>query len=119
MWKRIHKKLSSRSGETLAEVLIALLIIALSTMLLVVMINTAGSIDIRIRGRDKTFYEDLTRAETHTSAEGETEETGKVIITDADGKSTDQEITVKVYGGNGLISYEVEKASPSGGGGGE
>ena len=106
MWKQIHKKMRSKSGETLAEVLVAMLIIAISTMLLVVMTNTAGSIDISTRKRDKVFYEELTRAETHTVAAGETAENGKIIIKDADGTGSDQEIDVTVYGGRGLISYE-------------
>ena len=106
MWKQINKKLRSQSGESLAEVLIAMLIIAISTMMMVVMFNTAGSIDIATRNRDETFYEELTHAETHTTADGETAENGKVIIKDMDGSTTDQEIDVTVYGGKGLASYE-------------
>ena len=99
MEKRLQEKLRSRSGETLAEVLIALLIIALSTMLLVVMINTAGSIDIATRGRDKTFYDALASAETH---DGDGEH-GKIKI--AEGVNTLDTIDVTVYGGNGLTAY--------------
>ena len=111
MRKLIHKKIRSRSGETMAEVLVALLIIALSSMLLVSMISTAASIDARTRERDKTFYEDLSRAETRTAAGGAAG-TGEVIIT---GGSASQTIHVTIYGGNGLTSYE---RTPSGGGGG-
>ena len=110
MWKQIHRKLRSRSGETLAEVLIALLIISLSSMLLVVMISTAGRIDMATRARDKMFYEELNLAETHT---GGTETTGTIKIS---GGSTDQYIEVTVYGGNGLTSYEKKAPTPVAGG---
>ena len=111
MWKRIQKRLSAQSGETLAEVLVALLIIALSSMLLVVMINTAARIDLRTRQRDKTFYEDLTHAETHY-VEGTEAETGKVRISIS---ATDSRlIDVTVHGGNGLTSYK--KLPPEDGG---
>ena len=101
MKNQIFKKLRSHSGETLAEVLVALLIIALSSMLLLVMINTASSMDIATRNRDKTFYEDLTRAETQPE---ENAESGTIIITDEN--DLEQTIDVKVYGGQGLASYE-------------
>ena len=100
MWKRIHKKLRARSGETLAEVLVALLIIALSSALLLVMINTAASIDLKTRARDKTFYEDLTGAETHTGTAG----SGEIAITVEDDSSFLLKIPVTTYGGNGMTS---------------
>ena len=113
MWKQIHKKLRSRAGETLAEVLVALLIIALSSMLLVVMYNVATSIDLATRARDKIFYEDLSRAETHSSAPGGAEAgSSKIQITDVTGVAdlTEgkllKEFDVTTYGGNGLTSYE-------------
>ena len=116
MWKRIHKKLNSHSGETLAEVLIALLIIALSTMLLVSMISTASSIDIAARNRDKIFYKDLTHAETHTTEEGTEAEKGTINII-SDEVELNKEIDVTFYGGNGLTSYEKAPSNESGGGG--
>ena len=93
MGKQIHKKIRSRSGESLAEVLVAMLIISLSTMLLAVMIITAGSIDMAARRRDDTFYGDLTRAETRPAEDAETGETITVTI---NGSEFDP-IPVKIY----------------------
>ena len=103
MRKRIYNKLSSRSGETLAEVLVALLIIALSSMLLVVMMGTASGIDRQTRQREETFYKDLSNAETHTAEDG-TPATGEIRIKTPDDET--QTIQVTVYGGSGLTSYE-------------
>ena len=105
MRKQIRNKLRSRSGETLAEVLVALLIIALSSMLLVVMYNTAASIDMRTRQRDRTFYEELQHAETHY-VQGAAAEEGVVSITVSD-ESSPKHIDVTVHGGSGLTSYKV------------
>ena len=117
MQKKNHGKLRSQSGETLAEVLVALLIIALSGMLLAVMLSTAASMDIATRSRDKRFYEDLTRAETRSAAEGEAAGGGTIVISEiTDGGSvTLQEIEVTTYGGNGLTSYEKAASTDDGG----
>ena len=110
MRKRTLEKLRSRSGETLAEVLVALLIIALSSMLLVVMYNTAASIDLRTRARDKVFYADLTRAETRPGSDapdaGATGSTIKIVDVTGGTDSLLQTFPVTTYGGNGLVSYQ-------------
>ena len=100
MCKQIHKKLRARSGETLAEVLIALLIIALSSMLLVVMINTAGSINLTTRRIDEKFYEDLTSAEIRG---GTPYDTGSIVITTETG--SEQRVGIDLYGGDRMASY--------------
>ena len=109
MWKQIQKKLRSRSGETLVEVLIALMIIALSSMLLVVMITTAASIDMSTRSRDETFYEDLTRAETRPADDAAG--SGQIQIEIAG--STPAPLDVTVYGGNRLASYAKPTPVPT------
>lgn len=101
---RIHRKLRERSGETLVEVLIALLIIALSSFLLAVMVSTAGNIDMTTRNRDREFYEELTHADTRTVEEGGAPKDGNVVIA-VDGEADPIEVEVNVYGGVGLASY--------------
>lgn len=113
MWKTIHKKLHSHSGESLAEVLVALLIIALSSMLLVAMISTASSMDIATRNRDKIFYNDLTLAETQEdSGIG----SGNILIIDEASKDEIDKVPVTIYGGHGLISYKKSATANQGGG---
>ena len=105
MRKKVFDKLSARSGETLAEVLIALLIVALSGMLLAVMVSTASAMDRQTRARDELFYKDLSHAETHTVEDGAPAGTGRIVI-EIDGTDTSAAVDVSVYGGNGLTSYE-------------
>ena len=103
MMKKIRSKLRARSGESLAEVLVALLIIALSSMLLAAMVQTAGGINISVRERDAAFYEELSDAEAHT---GETAQ-GKVKISGQGlGPGGSISVTVSTYGGDGLTSYQ-------------
>ena len=106
----IRRKLQSRSGETLAEVLIAMLIVALASMLLVVMITTSGSIDITARNRDTRFYEGLSNAELHEDSTGN----GKIVIKKDGVDIADFDVTL--YGGSGLTSYEKAASDAEEGG---
>ena len=103
------RKLKSRAGESLAEVLVAMLIVAFATMLLVVMISASASMDAAARKADKTFYEDLSGAETHTRA-GEDAVSGTVII--KNGAGLYQKVDVETFGGSGLTSYKKEVKTP-------
>lgn len=103
MRQKLSKKIRSRSGETLAEVLVALLIIVLAVALMIVMINTAASIDINARERDKGFYENLTAAETYTGPS-----TGGNVIIKIDGEAADHTVVVDVYGSGRLNAYKKQ-----------
>lgn len=81
----VWKKRRNRRGETFAEVLVAMLVIGLSTCLLAGMVQTALSIDGQMRQADSGpngFYPALARAEAHTFDPG-----------------ADTPITVKTTGG--------------------
>lgn len=107
MCKKLRKKLRSSAGETLAEVLVAMMIISFAVMMLVSMISTAFSIDKQTRERDKKFYENLGYAETLTTEEGSANPAeDEVSITIGDDTEHPLEISVYVYGGGGLASYE-------------
>lgn len=61
-------KCRSRRGETLTEVLVALLVVSLSICLLTTMVNASMSINAKMRRADSGadgFYPALSAAETH------------------------------------------------------
>lgn len=84
-------KCRSRRGETLTEVLVALLVVTLAICLLTTMVNASMSINAQMRqvdGGEDGFYRSLSAAETH----------------DFD-HSTDAPITVKTTGGPSAITF--------------
>ncbi len=103
-------KLKNRAGETLAEVLVSILVIAFAVLLLASMVSASGSIDLSTRERDEKFYQDLTNAETHHRNEG-SPVTVNVTVTWTPEDSVPIDWTFKdvdVYGENGLASYAKE-----------
>lgn len=116
MRRNIHKKLLSRSGETLAEVLVALLIIVLSGMMLAGMISAAAGINLASRSRDETFYKDLSLAEMQTEplSPPAGADSDVIIISDITGVEAQelQRIDVTAFGGSGLTSYEKTTEEP-------
>lgn len=62
----LKQKLRSSRGETLTEILAAILVCGFSIMLLVGMMTTSMSINRKTRGMDEEFYQALTEVETHT-----------------------------------------------------
>ncbi len=104
--KNVLAKIRSRSGESLAEVLVAMLIILLAALLLMSMVSASGNIDMQVKEQDSSFYDALSRLEKKAGAG----ETGKVVtVTDETG--TKIEIEVKVYTQDGMRAYE--KGAPA------
>ena len=101
---KLLKKLRARSGETLAEVLVALLVIGMASLVLAVMVTTAGRMDSSVRQRDILFAEDLEKAEQKSEVR---DDAGHITVK-ADGGSNSVTVTYDVtfYGGHGLTSYE-------------
>ena len=52
---RLALKLRSRSGESFAEVLVAILVIAMAALLMASMVSASGGIDMNTRRQDKDF----------------------------------------------------------------
>ncbi len=121
--RKLQNKLQSSGGETLIEVLASALIGSLSVALLMSLIITSVRIGESAEDSDESFYEHLIQAEEQTSpAEDEygAERTAEITIQEIDPatgapKSPETEVTVDIYGGDGVISF---KAKTSGGGGG-
>lgn len=102
------RKLKSRAGETLAEVLVSILVIAFAVLLLASMVSASGSIDLSTRERDGEFYENLTSAEKKENVTG----TGTVTVDWKDGEGGNvgsTSFTVNVFGDRGLASYAIKE----------
>ena len=77
---RLIRKIKSRAGESLAEVLIAVLIIAVSAMLLAGMISSTLSIVTRSEAAYEEYYQENEKLETFSSSTPSTVTTSTVII---------------------------------------
>lgn len=108
--KAMKNKLKSQKGETLVELLAAILISALSVALL--MSGVAASIQM-IRKTDETddrFYQALSAAENRETpvAEG-VDSDAQVKVTEGSGEVS---LPVQVYGTEELYSYGLEATGP-------
>ncbi len=91
--RREKRKPRSRRGETLTEVLVALLVVSLSIVLLTAMVNASMSINAQMRQADSDpddgFYPALSDAETH-----------------AFDHNTDDSVTIRVTGGPSTLTLD-------------
>ena len=98
----------AQRGETLVEVLIALLIVALSTLLLAAMVMTSGSVNIIARQKDEAFYEALRNVEAMNPT-GLTSTSQTVQIDpNPNGTGSPKTVTVNVYSSDGLAFYKKQ-----------
>lgn len=95
------KKLRNNRGETLVEVMAAILISALSVALLFSCVTASFDMDKDAKELDKKHYEALTAAETRSG----TAVDGTVIIVNS-ANSVKEDLTVEIYGGTGMYSYK-------------
>lgn len=100
----VREKLSQSRGETLVEVLAAVLIAALSIALLFGGIMASSTIGRSARSSDKLFYEALSGAESQKGA-------GTDLTVTISRESASKELDVKRYGGEGAYSYAKEGGS--------
>ena len=109
--KNVLAKFRSRSGESLAEVLVAMLIILLAALLLMSMVSASGNIDMQVKEQDSSFYDALSQLEQKAG----TESAGKVTVT-PDSAGTEITIDVTVYTQDGMRAYKkgVPAAGPGG-----
>lgn len=104
------KKLRNNRGETLVEVMAAILISALSVALLFSCVTASFDMDKDAKELDKKHYEALTAAETYTEGGGKyPKQTGTVSVTNkaiTDPTKSPKEVSVEIYGGAGMYSYK-------------
>ena len=101
------RKRNSRRGETLVETLAAILVAALSVVLLVGGIAAAGRIGLRTAELDGDFYGQLTAAETQTEPPVRT-----FSVTVAPEGAASFTITAGLYGEGDLWAYAREEGEP-------
>lgn len=108
--KKIARKLRSRRGETLTEMLVSIVILGLSIAMMATMIITSTKITERSTAKDSEYRDQLSAAEAQDDSES-TPGKGKVTITDKNGVSTSSvTVNVNIYGGDGeLKSYKISE----------
>lgn len=80
---KIFKKLISKKGETYVEVLISILILALSALIIATSVTAANSINASARRADDNFYNAVSEAE---SLSGPDPKSGQIEIETSDSK---------------------------------
>ena len=123
----MREKLRNSRGETLVEVLVSVLVCALSITLLAGAVTASANIDLRAQAADTEYYTALSKAErqsrtpaggsseadTYNSLPGETQ----VSVTSGGGGSVEIEpdATSKLYfyGTERLLSYAIDKPEPA------
>lgn len=103
----MREKLRSARGETLIELLCAILIGSLSVALLFGMVTASGNMDRSAREADKTFNESLNGAEARTSGLAVVPAEAKVTVGNNAVTSDTATPSVKFYGGQGAVSYAL------------
>ena len=99
------KKLKSKKGETLAEVLVAVLIVAVSTSLFLGMVSAASHINRRTEAADTLFYSALSQLECFEADDVSVSAgSGKLSVERTDGVEW---FRVEVYAGDDMISYRI------------
>lgn len=99
--KKLVEKLRARAGESFVEILIALLIVAFATILLVGMYAASGAVNVSAKEQDADFYEDLMAVENGTAASTDTKD---VKISDEFGSNV-ATIKVDVYSDGAFTAY--------------
>lgn len=98
------KKLRNDRGETLLEVLVAIVIAALSVTLLLGCISAAANVDAGVKEKDEQIYAAL------NAAEEQKDEINSITVTITNEDPTidpEPSVTVAIYGGDdGPYSYK-------------
>ena len=106
--KQMLKKLRSKAGESLVEVLCAVLIFALASVGMYSMVMAANDINATAKEADRTFQETMLvveMAEDTDPANPPKDGTIKVSFSAADGQVKFFEVPVQVYQQGDLYSY--------------
>ena len=104
------KKLKSQKGETLTEVLTAILVSAVSVALLFGGVMASSSIENQARTWDTDYYAALSAAEGRTEKAADAPAGGfKVIVAGTEpGYDAPMPMNIEVYGKKGAWSYAVK-----------
>lgn len=112
--KRVTRKLSGKSGETLAETLCALLVIVLSSVLLAGMLSAAAHLNAQAMAQDQKLAGERAVAETQTLPD---DSAGDSVSVTAEGALPGATLPVTYYRqeGGALTSYAYRGGTGGGG----
>lgn len=97
----------AQKGETLAEVLVALLIVALAALLMASMVTVSAHMNTAAREKDKAFYAALQTVEDKAVNAPTPDATGNYMaIYDKDGNRVGSSYNVNVYTEGGITLYK-------------
>lgn len=122
--KNLLKKLRSARGESLVEVLAAVLICTLSVLLLATSAMAAARMNRAARDRDGSYYAALNYAESRgaaapdmsvDTASAPTVTAGTVTVAEKAGSGS-ASVSVLYYGGSGVWSFAAASPAPVPGG---
>ena len=100
------RKLKSRSGETLAEVLVAILVVAVSTSLFLGMVAVSARINRQAVKADARFYRAMSLLECFEAEEEAVEQRSGSLRVEGSGVS--EELPVTVFYGDHMVSYQLD-----------
>lgn len=101
--KNFRRKLKSKRGETLIEILVSIMIVALSAGMFAAMYNASMQIDRTARQQDELFYEAVGALEEMKDSEKTEKTQGQVQYHPATGD--EQNVDVEVLTQDGLSVY--------------
>ena len=107
--KKFLKKTTSRKGETLVELLVSILLIALSVALLLGMYQASGRINQTAREMDEKLNQSVTEAGNRT---GESQKGTVTFEFDEGVPDENGEIEVEIYSNESVTAYS-KSPSPS------
>lgn len=99
---KVFKKLRSSKGETLIETIVAVFIIAISSAVFATMVISSNELNKAALNFDKSFYTELSAAETHTGNIAST-----VLVSWTDGSASSQTFNITKTGSDGQFSSYV------------
>ena len=100
------RQLKSRSGETLAEVLVAILVVAVSTSLFLGMVAVSARINRQAVKADAWFYRAMSLLECFEAEEEAVEQRSGSLRVEGSGVS--EELPVTVFYGDDMVSYQLD-----------
>ena len=100
------RKLRSKSGETLAEVLVAILVVAVSASLFLGMVAVAARINRQAVKADARFYKAMSLLECFEAEEDAVEQRSGSLRVGGSGVSEERPVTV--FYGDDMVSYQLD-----------
>ncbi|NLD20514.1 MAG: hypothetical protein GX663_09805 [Clostridiales bacterium] len=105
------KKLNSKAGESLPEVLIAVLIVAMGMLMLSTMLNVSSRMIDKSQSKVKAVYADVGEIDKKEGV-AESGKTVEITYERPNGTTAKEMVNIKLYRGDNLISYETEGLIP-------